>query len=816
MDKAKVRPPRPKGREDLFFTGLKRRPASALNRPVWRLLLLISAACVTAWLTNRFLPAQAGAWRIGPSALAALAGWALAVRLLFIETRARVFWIVWLVVGLVPLALSLDVRHSWISASVFSFVFLIVRRYRPYRHLTSKRQAALFGIGLLMFVVLTIFWSQPQTTPGSGLIVVVKAGAGSATALQNILSYGLASLRLFWFFSLFNLFFAIRLHFMKLRPKLAVAALLLVVVPIVLLIVLGLGTLYTTIAESHAARARAILDDWADLAARDPDFVRIISPSWFSASEGASGTETAGSLPPWVSQFKLALRGAGSPLNAEASSAGAYYLRDKTVWLVGLSRPAAGVVLRGCPVDSVLLERLARILRSDVILGSTNPATLAALGSGLTEKDRPGSDKAKFPEGRFEVRGVYASAQTAAGPGRPQSFWRRPVFFGVTQLDILTLDGGKFSKTSLVLQTPRSLAATWDELFSASNPLGTLAMASLIALGLVFLALETLALIFGLRVSGGITKGIKALHRHLCCVSEGDLETQIDIPNEDELGDLAASFNQMTAAIKQGREEAIARERLEKELETARQIQERLLPHVMPAVPGFDVSGVSLPSHEVGGDYFDFLDLDSGHLGVAIADVAGKGIPAALLMANLQASLRAQSLDPETVSVAAARLNSILVKNTDERMFVTFFYGILDRMKATLTYTNAGHNPPLLLHPDGRLERLTEGGLLLGFLADQSYLQGTTALEPGDVLLLFTDGVTEAVNPQAESREQKYFGEERLIETLRTNAGRSVAEIQAAVLAAVSEHTRRSPQSDDITLVVIKRTGEREMPAYVS
>ncbi len=826
MDRKKDRPPRTTGREDLFFTGLKKRPASTLNGPVWRLLLLVAAACALAWVSNRLLPAKAGIFRSGLSTLVALAGWALAVRLLFIETRARVFWIVWLVVGLLPLSVSIGARYSWISASVFSFIFLLFRRYRPYRHLTSRRQTALFGVGLVMFVVLTIFWNVPPTSSGLGLTVLGQAPGAAPSletpaALRNVLSYSVVSLRWFWFFSLFNLFFAIRLHFMKLRPKLAVAALFLVVVPIVLLITLGLGMLYTTLGESHAARARAILDDWADLAARDPSFIRIISPSWFSAAGAVGGMETAGSPPPWVPQFMAALGAASSPWTAEASSAGAYFLQGKAVWLVGLSRSEDRVVLRGCPVDSALLDRLARILRSDIILGSTNPATLAVLMPALDGRSPSEEERVRLKEQGFEVKGTYslprppAKEGASARTGSP-SPRQRPIFFGVTQLDILTLEGGKFSKASLVLQTPRSLATTWDELFSASNPLGSLAMASLIVLGFVFVVLETLALIFGLRVSGGITKGIKALHRHLCCVSEGDLEAQIEIPNEDELGDLAASFNQMTAAIKQGREEAIARERLEKELETAHQIQERLLPHTMPTMPGFDVSGTSLPSHEVGGDYFDFLDLDSGHLGVAIADVAGKGIPAALLMANLQASLRAQSLDPEKVSVVAARLNALLVKNTDERMFVTFFYGILDRMKATLTYTNAGHNPPLLLHPDGRLDRLTEGGLLLGFLADQAYLQGTAILESGDVLLLFTDGITEAVNPQAENRETKYFGEERLIEILRANAGRSVVDIQAAVLAAVTEHTRRSPQSDDITLVVIKRTGERELPAYVS
>jgi len=137
-------------------------------------------------------------------------------------------------------------------------------------------------------------------------------------------------------------------------------------------------------------------------------------------------------------------------------------------------------------------------------------------------------------------------------------------------------------------------------------------------------------------------------------------------------------------------------------------------------------------------------------------------------------------------------------------------------MKGTLTYTNAGHNPPVLLRAGGKVDRLEEGGMLLGFLSDQAYAQADVSLEPGDVLVLFTDGITEAMNPEAESREAKYFGEENFIDVLKANSGRSAAEIQAAVLAAIAYHTRQAPQSDDITLVIIKRTGGQEALAYVS
>jgi sigma-B regulation protein RsbU (phosphoserine phosphatase) len=260
----------------------------------------------------------------------------------------------------------------------------------------------------------------------------------------------------------------------------------------------------------------------------------------------------------------------------------------------------------------------------------------------------------------------------------------------------------------------------------------------------------------------------------------------------------------MTRAVKKGREEAIMRAHLESELETARKIQEKLLPHEMPQLAGFEIAGTSIPSKQVGGDYFDFLDMGEGKLGIAIADVSGKGIPAALLMANLQASLHAQTFETEKLADVTARINNLLVRSTDSNMFVTFFYGLLNRGKTTFISTNAGHNPPLLLRHDQTIEYLAKGGLVLGFLPDQKYEQQTTTLHPGDILVLYTDGITEARNPEEETVEKKLFGEDRLVQVVKENISLSAREIQSAILRSVTAHTKNTPQGDDITLVVIK------------
>jgi sigma-B regulation protein RsbU (phosphoserine phosphatase) len=291
-------------------------------------------------------------------------------------------------------------------------------------------------------------------------------------------------------------------------------------------------------------------------------------------------------------------------------------------------------------------------------------------------------------------------------------------------------------------------------------------------------------------------------------VAAGNLDTVIDIPNQDEFGDLAASFNEMTSAVKKGREIALANDRLKRELETARAIQVRLLPTSEPVVTGFQVVGASIPSREIGGDYFDLLAQGDDEIGIAIGDVSGKGMPAALLMSNLQASLHGQVMHPGTVSGVVERVNDLMVKSTDPHMFATFFYGLLNARNATFTCTNAGHNPPILLRASGEIEELTTGGLLLGMLGEQVYQQDTVALAPGEIIVLYTDGITEAVGPAADEDDyDAMFGEDALYEVLRRNRHLPAAGIKDAILDAVSSHTSGVAQSDDITLVVIRRQG---------
>jgi sigma-B regulation protein RsbU (phosphoserine phosphatase) len=174
-------------------------------------------------------------------------------------------------------------------------------------------------------------------------------------------------------------------------------------------------------------------------------------------------------------------------------------------------------------------------------------------------------------------------------------------------------------------------------------------------------------------------------------------------------------------------------------------------------------------------------------------------------MANLQASLHAQVFQPGKVAEVAYRINNLLFRSTDAHMFVTFFYGILDRRRSIFTSTNAGHNQPLLFRSDGRIERLGEGGLILGFQPDVQYDQQTVVIRPGEVIVLYTDGITEAADPSSEMVADDLFGVERLVDIIQANLNNSAREIQSSILEAISEHTKNAPQYDDITLVIIKR-----------
>src|ERR1022692_3665142 len=249
-------------------------------------------------------------------------------------------------------------------------------------------------------------------------------------------------------------------------------------------------------------------------------------------------------------------------------------------------------------------------------------------------------------------------------------------------------------------------------------------------------------------------------------------------------------------------DEVAQRERLNREVEIAREVQERLFPQTLPPIAGIDYAGACRSALGVGGDYYDFLALPAGKLGIAIGDVSGKGIAAALMMASLQASLRSEATRaPDNLPGMMSSVNRLLFEASASNRYATFFYGQYDPASRQLTYVNAGHNAPMLFHcsdGDWPVCRLETGGTVVGLLESFSYQQATLTITPGDILIAFTDGISEAMNGA-----QDEFGEERLIETIKSCAGLSPAEIIACIMRAADAFVAGAKQNDDMTLVVL-------------
>jgi len=262
---------------------------------------------------------------------------------------------------------------------------------------------------------------------------------------------------------------------------------------------------------------------------------------------------------------------------------------------------------------------------------------------------------------------------------------------------------------------------------------------------------------------------------------------------------LALENSQLTAEIAA---EAAKRERLNREIEIAREVQERLFPQKLPRIEGLDCAGGCRPALGVGGDYYDFLPLPGGRLGVVIGDVSGKGIAAALLMASLQASVRGQSLRGESDLAGLIRsVNSLIYESSTSSRYATLFYAQLDPVTRKLDYVNAGHNPPLVVRGTEAI-RLDVGGTVVGLLPHFPYQQGEVMLEPGDVLVGFTDGISEAMNAADEE-----WGEERLLQAIQACRQLPAKEMIPELLARADEFVNGAPQHDDMTMVIVKLGG---------
>jgi sigma-B regulation protein RsbU (phosphoserine phosphatase) len=261
--------------------------------------------------------------------------------------------------------------------------------------------------------------------------------------------------------------------------------------------------------------------------------------------------------------------------------------------------------------------------------------------------------------------------------------------------------------------------------------------------------------------------------------------------------------NQVAISIEKARlhRELLSKKRLEQEISIAREIQKSFLPAQNPQIKGFEVAGLNLPSRLVSGDHYDFIKIVEGQWGLVIGDVSGKGIPSALIMASFRASLLAEIRNNYSIRTIMAKVNQLLWESTDSNQFVTAFYGVLDEKRRILTFCNAGHTPGLLIHSDGSSTRLETGGLILGAFEDASYWEGYVQIQPNEILLLYTDGVTEIYD-----EDEEEFGVERLLELASTHRSSSAQEITLLVKEKILEFAANRTIQDDFTLLVLKST----------
>jgi serine phosphatase RsbU (regulator of sigma subunit) len=250
-------------------------------------------------------------------------------------------------------------------------------------------------------------------------------------------------------------------------------------------------------------------------------------------------------------------------------------------------------------------------------------------------------------------------------------------------------------------------------------------------------------------------------------------------------------------------EARLERERFERELALASEIQQRFQPAAPPHVVGYELQGISFPCYEIGGDYYDFIERKNGRLVIALGDVSGKGTAAALLMSSLHAAVHAQADSHDSLVTTISAVNRYLADNIPANRFVTLFYAELDPESGALSFLNAGHNPPLIVHSAGTVEQLASGGLPLGIKPDAEYREGRTQLQPGDVLVIYSDGVTETVSPTGEE-----FGPTRLYEVVSRNIEASAAGIRDRIESSLTKFSQGTSAADDITLVIVKRQAE--------
>jgi sigma-B regulation protein RsbU (phosphoserine phosphatase) len=589
----------------------------------------------------------------------------------------------------------------------------------------------------------------------------------------------------------------------SLRNRLIVAYLFIAVVPVFLLLILAIiagQILYSQFAayllnhEIHD-RLEALADSSASIAAAEATLPASLGEDILEKSLATQVTTAQGTLLPNLKvsfgvspeYFHMIAGAKGQPFSGLVQNAN--QLRLVSLREVDSPRGKKFIEL-SVPVTWEFLEGMV--------------SDLGPIDVTLWERAEGNSEKSAVPIGQSRYRAIYR-VMTRKRILPASTTWSDPVIDGFSQLEAVYLTGdGKAQPGHPVFafikarrsQLNHRIFATVGEL-SGAQGYGILLLASV-----SFLLLEIAALIIGVVLTRAITRTISDLSRATQAVQEGNFAARVPVERRDQLGMLGESFNSMTNSISRLIEEQKQLQRLENEISIAREVQDQLFPRHLPQVAGVEIEAICKAARSVSGDYYDFIQLTPTQVAIAIADISGKGISAALLMASLQAALRSQLLTPgsENLSTAelADRLNKHLVRNTGDDRFATFFLAIYDTAARKLRYTNAGHLPGFCL-ADGKSIRLHEGGIVLGVLEEYPFVQDTVDVPRDAVIIGYSDGLIEPENDYGEQ-----FGISRLeaaAQRVRQGTPRKIAE---SLMTAAEEWSSAPEQADDMTVIVAK------------
>src|ERR1039457_3908879 len=493
---------------------------------------------------------------------------------------------------------------------------------------------------------------------------------------------------------------------------------------------------------------------------------------------------------------------------------GKLYLRTATVVA---AEPESLRVILSEPLDKDFVEKIASSLGRIAVDGTEHPTASA--------QQKPSKSYLPF-EGRTQREQIF-SAGTIPPAGNAVDY---QITFGIP-LQVVDWATGERQRDGALASVETRPSMIYATLFAALGDFAKGLEYGLFAIAIVLGLIEVLALIVGTKFTRSITSAVGQLYEATKHINRADFSHRITVRSSDQLATLANSFNSMTTSIEKLVQEQKEKQRLDGGSAIAQEVQAQLYPKLITQLETLEVHGFCRPARTVSGDYYDFLALNSDRLMLAVGDVSGKGISAALLMATIYAAVRAYSIEdrsllseltlrePATVGAAGGSglmlasesggteaspatlltlLNHQLYESTPEAKYATLFLGIYDGATRRFTYTNGGHLPPILISEDGSSQLLSCGGTVVGLFDNLSFPEATVQLRPGDVLVAYSDGVTEPENDYGE------FGEERLIQLVRENRHLPLERITEIVIAAVADWIGDNEQPDDVTLVLAR------------